>query len=353
MPSLKILHLVRMWPHSGNPQYGTFIQKHIDAIGREGLEQSVLVLDNLDVHETDHGIPVSSTSAPAGRTGWERKFKEVLDLIETHGLPDIVHAHGVSADTAYIFLRLHMAHGHRVRRVVTEHGSQWIRGANRGAKWSLRLAHARTAVSPYLASIMSDVASTVCIPNIIEPATAVRDTEYRGGRRFLNVSDWVDQTKGLTELLSAWKQHSAQHPDDVLTLIGDGEDREHIQSIISGLDRVSIPGAKTPIEVHHLMTEHDVLIVNSRLETFSMVIGEAIARGLHVISTPLPGPQSVYTDHPIEFRQGTTEHVEDLIQVMSRAPQGQSPVDLSEFKSSTIADQFIQCYQGLYHQRKR
>lgn len=340
-----------MWPQSGNPQYGSFIQKHIDAIGREGLEQSVLVLDSLDVHETDHGIPVRAIQAPSGPKGWLSKYKQVEEWMESWGTPDIVHAHGGSADTANIFLRLHMHHGHRIRRVVTEHGSQWIRGASRGARWTLRLAHARTAVSPYLAEIMSKTAQTTCIPNIIESSQHDPQRESSGPRHFLNVSDCVDYTKGLSELLDAWKQHSTTYPNDTLSLVGDGPDRESIAQKARSLNNVNILGSQVPHEVYETMSRHHALVVNSRWETFSMVIGEALERGLEVICTPIPGPKSVYSDYPVSFRQGSTEAVDDLANSLAQTNHGQAPVKMDEFRSSQIARKFTSMYQGLYRRR--
>jgi hypothetical protein len=53
-----------MWPHAGDPQHGSFIQKHVKALAdHQDIKQSVIVFADLDVHTTWHGVQVQSVKA--------------------------------------------------------------------------------------------------------------------------------------------------------------------------------------------------------------------------------------------------------------------------------------------------
>ena len=77
-----------------------------------------------------------------------------------------------------------------------------------------------------------------------------------------------------------------------LTILGDGEEREHIQKIIKENQLgscVHLIGAVQPAEVQKYMQENDILIMNSILEGKPMTILEAMSYGMPVITTNVGG----------------------------------------------------------------
>lgn len=351
MPQTHILHIVRMWPHASDPQHGTFIQKHVKALAdHQDIKQSVIVFADLDVHPTWHGIQVQTVKVPAGWRHWEKKTGLVLSWIAENGSPDAIHMHGTAGDTAYLSFRLHMTHGHRIKRIVTEHQSHWLSkgliAVPSGAKWTIRLAHARMAVSQPLADAIASLAPCSVVPNVIDPSSCHRDNTAKG-RRFLHVGDWVT-IKGIEPLIMAFQTHRKAHPDDQLTLIGDGPLAANLlKAIARSPSGISHQGRMAPSQVHEIMCQHDILVVNSEKETFAMVIGEALERGLSVLSTRCQGPETVYDPAHVMFREGPSDDVQDLIEHLAQVKPGQSPIAQSNFRSNVVAQAIHDVYQSL------
>jgi glycosyltransferase involved in cell wall biosynthesis len=91
------------------------------------------------------------------------------------------------------------------------------------------------------------------------------------------------------------------------------------------------------------MLHHDILVVNSERETFGMVIGEALERGMHVLCTPIPGPQSVYQEAGITYRKDHS--LEDLIAHLARAEKwSDAPPQLERFRGPRVAEGFLALY---------
>ena len=104
-------------------------------------------------------------------------------------------------------------------------------------------------------------------------------------------------------------------------------------------------GRKGQSQVLEEMWSHDILIVNSKIETFSMVIGEALERGLKVISTPCIGPQSVYTDiDTLIFRK--TFFSKELIELMKDIKTSYKPKKFDEFREESVSKRLENWYSS-------
>ena len=89
----------------------------------------------------------------------------------------------------------------------------------------------------------------------------------------------------MADLASARLRQAAWH----LAVAGNGDDAPfRNQSEMSGLaDKVTFHGWMAPPKMHDLFAASDVLVLPSRNEGLPMVIVEAMASGLAVISTPV------------------------------------------------------------------
>ena len=335
----KVIHIVRMWPTAQDPQHGSFVVAHLRALAPH-VQQRVVVWDGQPAaqHLLTEEFDVHAPSADGFSAKW-RLLKGLLDDDQPH----VVHVHGAGRDSALAFLLVHMQHGSRVKRVVTEHQSQWADQPNSGAIWTLRLAHSRTAVSEWLAHRMQPYcagADVVVVPNcLVAPDLPLQRSEATH-RRFLWVGD-LAPVKGMQQLLEAWAEHHKGHPSDTLTLVGGTEAVGlHSDHMPEG---ATYAGPATPDEVHQRMLHHDILVVNSERETFGMVIGEALERGMRVLCTPIPGPQSVYQEAGITYRRDHS--LEDLIAHLARAEKwSDAPAQLERFREAPVAEAF----QALY-----
>lgn len=104
--------------------------------------------------------------------------------------------------------------------------------------------------------------------------------------------------KGFDRLVEAWRLVVSEFPDWKLEIIGDGEDRNLLKSMIEryGLeDSLSLVPTNSEIEKHYL--DSSVYVMTSRYEGLPMVLLEAQAFGLPIVSFRCKcGPADVVED---------------------------------------------------------
>lgn len=101
--------------------------------------------------------------------------------------------------------------------------------------------------------------------------------------------------KGFDVLLRAWQQLAAQYPAWRLRIVGEGTARPALEALRDQLglhDTVDLPGATPDILPHYRAAS--VFCLSSRYEGFGLVLIEAMACGLPVVSTDCPtGPREI------------------------------------------------------------
>lgn len=105
--------------------------------------------------------------------------------------------------------------------------------------------------------------------------------------------------KGVQYLLQAMQIVHAEMPDVRLILVGDGEEREYLESLT---DRLEIRGCvefagRVPHEkIQGYLGQADVFVLPSLSEGFPNVILEAMACGLPIVTTKVGGIPDIVTD---------------------------------------------------------
>jgi len=104
--------------------------------------------------------------------------------------------------------------------------------------------------------------------------------------------------KGFDLLLQAWALFAPSCPGWRLVIVGDGEERAALEKQIhvAGIEKsVQMPGASADIESYYRTAA--IFCLSSRYEGFGLVLLEAMAYGLPVISTNCEtGPQELVRD---------------------------------------------------------
>ncbi len=100
--------------------------------------------------------------------------------------------------------------------------------------------------------------------------------------------------KGFLFLIQAFAILSEKYADLKLVIIGDGEQSQELEKLITELninDKVSLPGYQSdPFQWYR---QADVFVLSSLSEAFALVLVEAMSCGVTPVSTHLPGPMEI------------------------------------------------------------
>lgn len=103
--------------------------------------------------------------------------------------------------------------------------------------------------------------------------------------------------KGLDTLIHAWRIVRQDHPRAVLTMIGEGPERPALEGLVEGLglgDAVAFPGRVD--DATGLLRGCDLFVLPSREEGMSIALLEAMALGIPLVATSIPGNRRLIVD---------------------------------------------------------
>lgn len=120
--------------------------------------------------------------------------------------------------------------------------------------------------------------------SIILPEEDYSDKQLHNPIRLLFVGR-LSKVKRIDEIIKAVENCKE---DVVLTIVGDGEERTHLESLVE-TNRVKFTGALKPDQVKNEMIRGDIHVMNSVLEGKPMTIIEAMSYGMPIITTNVGG----------------------------------------------------------------
>jgi glycosyltransferase involved in cell wall biosynthesis len=110
-------------------------------------------------------------------------------------------------------------------------------------------------------------------------------------KTLLHISCFDERAKNIKGLLRAAKMISTQRQDWRLVLIGTGVDYNDVRAFADSLDfpegLLVWTGELTPREVAEWLHQADALVLSSRYETYGVILAEATAAGVPILSTPV------------------------------------------------------------------
>ena len=303
---MKVLFLTPWYPSEKDAMSGLFVQKHVETVRAQGVEVRVIFSQT---------IPDTWRQWKAlQREGWKPDLVQ-LNVIQKQGL-------------LALWLKKHFG----IPYVIVEHWSGYLpeNGQfNRMSRFKRDLYRhiANNAERILTVSEPLQKAMQACgienehwgtIDNVVddfffEPRVKSQDSRLK---TLLHVSCFDERAKNVKGLLRAAKMLSEKRQDWRLKLVGTGVDYEDVRAYADTLD---IPqgclewtGELTPQQVADEMHRADALVLSSRYETYGVVLAEAAAAGLPILSTPV----------------GIAEEVADLI----------VPQEIAQHKAGTFAE---------------
>ncbi len=299
---MKVLFLTPWYPSEKDAMSGLFVQKHVEAVRAQGVEVRVIFSQT---------IPDTWRQWKAlQREGWKPDLVQ-LNVIQKQGL---------------------LAKTIGVPYIIVEHWSGYLpeNGQfNRMSRFKRDLYRhiANNAERILTVSEPLQKAMQACgienehwgtIDNVVDDfffEPRVKSQESRV-KTLLHVSCFDERAKNVKGLLRAAKMLSEKRQDWRLKLVGTGVDYPEVRAYADTLD---IPqgclewtGELMPQQVADEMHRADALVLSSRYETYGVVLAEAAAAGLPILSTPV----------------GIAEEVADLI----------VPQEIAQHKAGTFAE---------------
>ncbi len=188
------------------------------------------------------------------------------------GVPALLHMHGADFEDFYDGLG---TFGQRAVAAVFRAASGVVVLGPRAA------AHLEQALGVARARIHT-------LPNAVPGPPEQRRTTTTGAPHLVFLGALTER-KGVDTLLAALAQPGLLRADWRLTLVGNGDrDRWRERAASLGLaSRVAIPGWLPGEEARAMLASADALILPARQEAMPMVILEAMAAGVAVVSTPV------------------------------------------------------------------
>ena len=377
---MKILFLTRGFPSEENPMSGNYEAAQARAIAAKGHEVSMIaihwfnplrfikyrrirvnhrVVDGIHIYECDRlklSIPhVYFLKIEHWTQKWQ--FKRIYDrYVREIGTPDIVHAHiiMIAAPAIYLKQELHLPF------VITEHWTVMNKKSIPKRIMEQTIAYRSVdrviCVSDALAANLKEK----CNINSLVINNMVSDQFFKSQKierhdhcfRFIAVGA-MRKNKRFDILVEAFAL--AHFPENIsLDIVGDGVEHSMIESKINQYQlskQIRLLGVKTPTEVNDLLCLSDCFVLSSRLETFAIVLIEAMAKGLPVIATRSGGPETfVRSEDGVLVAK---ENVEELSEAMKYMIEHYHNYDAEEirrhcydnFSQDVISNKIIEIYK--------
>lgn len=300
---MKIMHLQKIAGVAGSENYLLQLLPHLREKGIH-VEMTALV-ERLNMHENEGFIAsleesgITCHQILVGRYPDPRAAFKLASLLRARRF-ELLHSHLLFADVVAAMSGLMVP---KVRVVSTKHGFREVHIAKRGLSghvnrdsyWLLAKAAEHGiercfAVSRGLKELY--VESGICDASRIDvihhglPETVIEDvTASRYAEHQVIVPGRLVEFKGHAHLLQAFPEVLARHPDAVLIVVGDGTERQALQSLSQELgieNAVMFVGWQN--NVLGWMSKSDVVVVPSIGEGFGLVFLEAYAAERPVVA---------------------------------------------------------------------
>ena len=321
-----IVFLARWYPHRYDPMFGLFVQRHAEAAA---LFNDITVIychacERLQDYKTTSQqaskfeiIRTNENNVDTIRVYYKKPKNKILSLIRFYRAnmkalklcksADMIHVHILTrlGIIAWIQKKLH-----KTPYIITEHWSRYLPGNDFGGflrklftKIVVRNAETVTTVTENLAIAMKNHGlkndNYVVLPNVVNLDMFHISERNNNPCKIIHISCFEDKSKNISGLLESLKIIEEKGIDFQCTLIGEGLDLELMKEKAQNLqliNKVSFTGLLQGQELADELSSGDFLVLSSNYENMPVVILEALASGLPVVSTNVGGIKEMIDD---------------------------------------------------------
>lgn len=341
---MKVLYLTPWYPSAKDQMAGLFVQKHMESIRAQGVDVRV-------IHSQE----------------WRDLWEQWKQLKRTWGLPDLVQLNIIQKQG---FLALWLKMRYKIPFLIIEHWSGYLPESGQFMQQSAAKRRLARSIAKHASCILTvsqtlEKAMKQCgiqtshwghINNIVDDCfyQGVRNKK-QGTRTLLHVSCFDERAKNTTALLRGFAVLCSKRTDIHLVMVGTGVDWLAAQRTANDLhipsEQITWTGEQTPQQVCDWMQKADAFVLTSRYETAGVVLSEAAAVGIPILSTPVGiAPQLITPQTGILISQEETNNSNTLSQALMRiVDMSTYPSASEEFRFSTVGKQLTDVYDRCLH----
>ena len=374
---MKVLFLTPWYPHRYDAMSGLFVRKHAQAVVRQGVEVGVIsmyhepsITHNEIVDEMVDGVrEVILYTKKSGIIGELEGLRRLWQYWhKRYGVPDVVHLNVLTKQG--LFARW-LQVNYNIPFVVMEHWSGYLpengdyRGFMRKMLSQMILSHTK-AVMPVSAKLMN--AMKQCglehdnwqiVPNVVDDffyedtRCETRDTRFR----FLHVSCFDNRAKNTLAIVEAVELLLKQRNDFELVMVGTGQDIFFTRCLadnynLVGRGFVQFVGEQTPQQVKEWMDASDCFVLFSNYETAAVVLEEAAACGLPIISTPVGIAEELIDDTtgaivPVKDIKSLVEAMSAMIDNVGKYDSNKIREKAEKYSFDRVGRQLVEIYKKI------
>ena len=153
---------------------------------------------------------------------------------------------------------------------------------------------------------------------IYNPLTLKQGTPSNGtSKRFLTIGRFTPLHKGIDLLIEAFNLFAQKNKEWKLDIVGEGTEEKTFRKLIAKYqleDKITIHPFTNHIQEYY--SEAQVYVLSSRWEGMPLVLVEAMAHGLPIVTSDLPVSKEIMGDFGMYFENG---NIEDLAQKLEEA----------------------------------
>ena len=372
---MKVLFLTPWYPHRYDAMSGLFVRKHAQAVVRQGVEVGVIsmyhepsITHNEIVDEMVDGVrEVILYTKKSGIIGELEGLRRLWQYWhKRYGVPDVVHLNVLTKQG--LFARW-LQVNYNIPFVVMEHWSGYLpengdyRGFMRKILSQMILSHTK-AVMPVSAKLMN--AMKQCglehdnwqiVPNVVDDffyedtRCETRDTRFR----FLHVSCFDNRAKNTLAIVEAVEQLSKQRNDFEMVMVGTGQDIFFTRCLsdnykLESRGLIRFTGEQTPQQVKERMDASDCFVLFSNYETAAVVLEEAAACGLPIISTPVGIAEELIDDTtgaivPVKDIKSLVEAMSAMIDNVGKYDSKKIREKAEKYSFDRVGRQLVEIYK--------
>ncbi len=355
-----IVFLARWYPHRYDPMLGLFVQRHAEAAAQYDDISVIYVHADDQIQKKFDIVDETVNNVRTIRVYYRKSWSKIISLfrffkannkaLKLLPKPDIIHVH-ILTRLGLVALRQKRLHG--TPYIITEHWSRYLPGNDfngllrkKLTKTVVRHASAVTTVTDILAKAMQSHGlrneNYSIVPNVVDINAFKPQPHHNEVPKIIHVSCFENKSKNITGLIDALQILEERDIKFQFTFIGDGIDFAMIKDYVKKLqhqENIRFTGILEGQDYVGELSSGDFLVLSSNYETQGVVLLEAFACGMPVVSTNVGGiPEIVNENNGILVPPHDPTKLADAMQTMLQTYQN--------YDANTLRDSVIKKFSN-------